>query len=835
MKKYAILTFVIVTALLSACGGGGDDDSTLPVDKPTVPGPVVTEPADPGNIIDPDAIRINIIENGKETGDSVAASPSYGKAGAEITIDYTLAETKINNRLTFSGTSAVIAVVNSAETGTRKYTIAEQDATDGVITIIATFAHSDKTLDTIEFADTDNETKTYGLASFTKAITNSGSGTGAISYESSDVNVATVNSSTGEVTILKVGSTTIIATKAGDETYEHATAEYLLTVEPLQLVIANPTVTTSKQYDGTATVTGTVTAGALTNKVGSDDVTVSVSSATYNSANVAEATTITVVYTITGADAGNYIKPIDYSTAGSITKADGAAVNTEPTAASKTDITITSSVVTTSGGQTVEYALGTGNSTPTTAWQSGQVFTGLTPSTTYYIFARSKEDDNHTAGTPKVSAAIVTNIDSNRIVVIDFDNMADGVLDSTQNNSSASSKATISLQPNGDGKAAQVVLSNWQQGLIIPVYLPSPLSDYEKVTFKFKATTTANMGTNPFMIYAANDKATFTGTYGWLGNTSGALYTGNLVGSKTHTTHTLNTWEDHEITANPVSAIQSLQGNIFIAIGFNQNSGTYQLDDIIFHLKDSVPLPSATILPDSGSFVKAVGFQEDIPLTMLLFNRTLTSITNGGALTSGTDYTINGNTVTLKKEYLNTFTANTKQTLTFNFNDSTSKEVTISILATGIRFDSTNWPDPLTFSAAGTTGTIVNGAVQVNKTGSNSTVTLLLPFKLGVGIKKLNEYTGIKVSIKALTGDFNTKSLRVFLGTTASSNANNYIGTLSRNFGSGNETSFTEMVIPFSTKGSGAPSMEVEGNITIGVGLENTNAVTYQIQYVELY
>ena len=65
-------------------------------------------------------------------------------------------------------------------------------------------------------------------ATFT-ATASGGSGTGAVTYASGDTAIATVTNS-GEVTILAVGSTTITAIKAGDTTYNAATASYVLTV-----------------------------------------------------------------------------------------------------------------------------------------------------------------------------------------------------------------------------------------------------------------------------------------------------------------------------------------------------------------------------------------------------------------------------------------------------------------------------------------------------------------------------------------------------------------------------------------------------------------------------
>lgn len=78
---------------------------------------------------------------------------------------------------------------------------------------------------------------------------------------------------------------------------------------PRLLTIEDPIITKNKVYDGNSTAI--VTAGNFTNKVGSDDVTVS-TVANYDDANFGTGKTITVVYTITGTAAGNYTKPVDF-------------------------------------------------------------------------------------------------------------------------------------------------------------------------------------------------------------------------------------------------------------------------------------------------------------------------------------------------------------------------------------------------------------------------------------------------------------------------------------------------------------------------------------------
>jgi hypothetical protein len=71
--------------------------------------------------------------------------------------------------------------------------------------------------------------KTTADSAFAQAATG-GAGNGAITYSSGSTSVATVDSTTGLVTIVGVGTTAITATKAADGDIEQATVSYELTV-----------------------------------------------------------------------------------------------------------------------------------------------------------------------------------------------------------------------------------------------------------------------------------------------------------------------------------------------------------------------------------------------------------------------------------------------------------------------------------------------------------------------------------------------------------------------------------------------------------------------------
>ena len=95
----------------------------------------------------------------------------------------------------------------------------------------ATAVTPQKSAGSISYATTSVEKKTADEA-FTNPLTKTGDGT--VTYASSKTDVATVNASTGEVTIVGAGTATITATVADSDTYTYATktASYTLTVIP---------------------------------------------------------------------------------------------------------------------------------------------------------------------------------------------------------------------------------------------------------------------------------------------------------------------------------------------------------------------------------------------------------------------------------------------------------------------------------------------------------------------------------------------------------------------------------------------------------------------------
>ena len=103
------------------------------------------------------------------------------------------------------------------------------------VTVSATFKAKSSSGGTVKQAGsisygTASVSKTTADEAFTNTLTKTGDGT--VSYASSKTDVATVNATTGEVTIKGAGETTITATVADSDTYTYATktASYMLMV-----------------------------------------------------------------------------------------------------------------------------------------------------------------------------------------------------------------------------------------------------------------------------------------------------------------------------------------------------------------------------------------------------------------------------------------------------------------------------------------------------------------------------------------------------------------------------------------------------------------------------
>ena len=194
----------------------------------------------------------------------LSGNTTYTYTGKQITPDVTVT---IDGRPLTKGTDYTIIYGDNVNAGT--------DA--GSVTVRANgnygFADVVKKFD-IEKADPKLSfekpavTTSYGTKPANNKLTNKGNG--AVTYQSSDNSVATVNEK-GEVTVVGVGETTITATVPETMNYKVDTASYTLTVNKARVHIVQATVA-DKDYDGSVNADVTVVVFANEADVRIDDL-----------------------------------------------------------------------------------------------------------------------------------------------------------------------------------------------------------------------------------------------------------------------------------------------------------------------------------------------------------------------------------------------------------------------------------------------------------------------------------------------------------------------------------------------------------------------------------
>ena len=146
-------------------------------------------------------------------------------------------ENATDKSVTWSSSNTAVATVSdgglvtAVAAGTANITVTATNGTndtadDKISTCVVTV---NKIAGTISYAQA-NVSKSNGDAAFTNALTNTGDG--AVSYASDNTDVAIVDATTGEVTIVSYGEANITATVTDSNTYTYATktASYKLTV-----------------------------------------------------------------------------------------------------------------------------------------------------------------------------------------------------------------------------------------------------------------------------------------------------------------------------------------------------------------------------------------------------------------------------------------------------------------------------------------------------------------------------------------------------------------------------------------------------------------------------
>jgi len=168
---------------------------------------------------------------------TVAANKTYGDAAFAIT---TVPISSSTGTITYTSSDENVATITSNGSG-NAITLVGQ----GTVTFTASQAESalytadTKTSNTLtvvrktaaltrDTPSADTISKVYGNAAFTVTATNESNGT--FSFTSSDPSIATIDGSTGEVTIVAVGSTTLTATRSQTAQYNASSVSWTLNI-----------------------------------------------------------------------------------------------------------------------------------------------------------------------------------------------------------------------------------------------------------------------------------------------------------------------------------------------------------------------------------------------------------------------------------------------------------------------------------------------------------------------------------------------------------------------------------------------------------------------------
>ena len=155
------------------------------------------------------------------------------------------------------------------------------------------------------------------------------------------------------------------------------------------------------------------------------------------------------------------------------------------------------------------------------------------------------------------------------------------------------------------------------------------------------------------------------------GNTLSAIKNGATI---------LTAGTDYTISGTAVTikkAYLAAQAVGTTSLTFDFSAGTDQI--LAITVSDSTSVNNSSITPVTAAFDKNTVNQADVAVTLTLNGNTLTAIKNGSAtLTAGTNYSVSGSVVTIKKEYLAAQPIGTTS-LTFDFSAGNDPLLAINI------------------------------------------------------------------------------------------------------------------------------------------------------------
>ncbi|MBO5579158.1 MAG: hypothetical protein J5952_01880 [Prevotella sp.] len=281
--------------------------------------------------------------------------------------------------------------------------------------------------------------KSYGDATFKNQLVRSGS-TGAITYESSAEGVATVNTTTGEVTIQGAGTATITATLADNGGITGTTANYTLNVaQATNLLTTTPVLaSTSQDFTGSPVTLVTTEGAALYGSVeysttsATEGFSTTVPTATnagdytvwyrvpgtasYTAIDAVELGTVTISPATLSVTASDYSGAYDGTAHGITVTCEGATIKYRTTAEGEYNLTVNPTYTNVCDAQTVYYQVTKENYTTVegsktvTITQKEVTVSGITASNKTY-------DGNTTATLDCTGATISGKVESDDLTV----------------------------------------------------------------------------------------------------------------------------------------------------------------------------------------------------------------------------------------------------------------------------------------------------------------------------------------------------------------------------------------------------------------------------------
>jgi len=757
----------------------------------------------------PKIFTISLTITGNVTGDSVSVSPDSGEAGDTITIDYTLANAENTNRLVFSGTQASIAAVATAGSGSKEYTVDEDDADeDGFIAIYAAFTHTNETIGAVESGDYRNLFVEFGGKTTSQVDTKvnamwnqlfvSGTADQIIYYEVAPDMAYILDVNNNDVRSEGMSYGMMMAVQMNDQARFNRLWKWAHTYMYHDREVAN----TGKNVRGFFSWQVRTNGNAVDTGTAPDGEFYFVTALLFASARWGDGTGIN--------EYGRKARHILYD----MLHRDDRRVN--PTGKDPYDAI-----------PMFNPTYNVPEFTTVTAQHTDPSY--ILPAF-YDVWAiEIEEGEDYWDIWPNQAAALADAARYRELATGGRNYLKGGVLNATTG--LGPDYATYTGAPGSHG---DFEYDAWRIAMNIGF-------DY------------AWWAADPWQITQSDRIQAFFESEGITTHGNRYRLNGTKLGS------------DHSPGLVGCNAVASLAAsNVARATAFvnhfwdiSPTTGTYRYYDGCLYMMGLLHLSgrfkayfptnrvkSAQITPATAIFDKnTAGAQyQNVVVTITLNGNTLSNIKNGNTDlvqgNSGTNgYTVSGNTATIRKEYLATL-ANGQVTLTFNFSAGQSRTIQITIGDTtgggsisggGTSYDFTTNPSvtPI-INGSGVTATVTNGVLKVVKTSSNTTAHIALPFDLGTS--KLGSFSTVRIVIKTVSGDVTYKTLTVqaCAGSTWTGAANIATMSTGQPFTVG-----TKNLTNTATNQSAVPG-SLSGEILIGFSFGQTNSYDIEITSIEL-